>query len=159
MFDLYGVGLRQAFSTPNLLKELNLKVTQKRFTISKVLLIRFWVFYQIGRLSTGDSLDMSTQDESLIISNDATLKDMEVNVILTALSKLLNLAKRTNISWKSLCLWGFAGCCCGLRCWASEGTSNLLKSSDGSDRRRQTGCRGILTELGNGDLCARGNCH
>ncbi|KAH0915857.1 hypothetical protein HID58_030303 [Brassica napus] len=25
MFDLYGVGLRQAFSTPNLLKELNLK--------------------------------------------------------------------------------------------------------------------------------------
>jgi len=26
MFDLYGVGLRQAFSTPNLLKELNLKV-------------------------------------------------------------------------------------------------------------------------------------
>ncbi|KAL0698602.1 hypothetical protein Bca4012_054724 [Brassica carinata] len=56
MFDLYGVGLRQAFSTPNLLKELNLK---------------------IGRLSTGDSLDMSTQDESLIISNDATLKDME----------------------------------------------------------------------------------
>nr|VDC98333.1 unnamed protein product [Brassica oleracea] len=56
MFDLYGVGLRQAFSTPNLLKELNLK---------------------IGRLSTGDSLDMSTQDESLIIANDATLKDME----------------------------------------------------------------------------------
>ena len=33
---------------------------------------------QIGRLSTGDSLDMSTQDESLIIANDATLKDMEV---------------------------------------------------------------------------------
>ncbi|CAN6881600.1 unnamed protein product [Brassica oleracea] len=31
----------------------------------------------IGRLSTGDSLDMSTQDESLIIANDATLKDME----------------------------------------------------------------------------------
>ncbi|KAL0764010.1 hypothetical protein Bca101_080161 [Brassica carinata] len=56
MFDLYGVGLRQAFSTPNLLKDLNLK---------------------IGRLSTGDSLDMSTQDESLIIANDATLKDME----------------------------------------------------------------------------------
>uniref|UniRef100_A0A1J3DXH8 5'-methylthioadenosine/S-adenosylhomocysteine nucleosidase 1 n=1 Tax=Noccaea caerulescens TaxID=107243 RepID=A0A1J3DXH8_NOCCA len=56
MFDLYGVGLREAFSTPNLLKELNLK---------------------IGRLSTGDSLDMSTQDETLIIANDATLKDME----------------------------------------------------------------------------------
>ncbi|XP_056856869.1 5'-methylthioadenosine nucleosidase-like [Raphanus sativus] len=56
MFDLYGVGLRQAFSTPNLLNHLNLK---------------------IGRLSTGDSLDMSTQDESLIIANDATLKDME----------------------------------------------------------------------------------
>ncbi|XP_010531495.1 PREDICTED: 5'-methylthioadenosine/S-adenosylhomocysteine nucleosidase 1 [Tarenaya hassleriana] len=56
VFDLYGVGHRQAFSTPNLLKELNLK---------------------IGRLSTGDSLDLSTQDESLIIANDATLKDME----------------------------------------------------------------------------------
>lgn len=26
VFDLYGVGLRQAFSTPNLLTELNLKV-------------------------------------------------------------------------------------------------------------------------------------
>ncbi|CAH8305583.1 unnamed protein product [Eruca vesicaria subsp. sativa] len=56
MFDLYGVGLRPAFSTPNLLKELSLK---------------------IGRLSTGDSLDMSTQDETLIIANDATIKDME----------------------------------------------------------------------------------
>ena len=26
VFDLYGVGLRQSFTTPNLLKELNLKV-------------------------------------------------------------------------------------------------------------------------------------
>ncbi|XP_022747987.1 5'-methylthioadenosine/S-adenosylhomocysteine nucleosidase 2-like isoform X1 [Durio zibethinus] len=55
-FDLYGVGLRQAFSMPNLLKELNLKT---------------------GRLSTGDSLDMSPQDEASITANDATVKDME----------------------------------------------------------------------------------
>ncbi|CDO96958.1 unnamed protein product [Coffea canephora] len=56
VFDLYGVGLRQAFQTPNLLKELNLKV---------------------GKLSTGDSLDMSPQDEASISANDATIKDME----------------------------------------------------------------------------------
>ncbi|KAA8546063.1 hypothetical protein F0562_020486 [Nyssa sinensis] len=56
VFDLYGVGLRQAFSTPNILKELNLKV---------------------GKLSTGDSLDMSPQDEASITANDATIKDME----------------------------------------------------------------------------------
>ncbi|KAJ6365267.1 hypothetical protein OIU76_030108 [Salix suchowensis] len=55
-FDLYGVGLRQCFSTPNLLKELNLKS---------------------GKLSTGDSLDMSPQDEASIVANDATVKDME----------------------------------------------------------------------------------
>lgn len=80
MFDLYGVGLRQAFSTPNLLKELNLKVTQKlflKFHDIKSIVNKIGC-YQIGRLSTGDSLDMSTQDESLIIANDATLKDMEV---------------------------------------------------------------------------------
>ncbi|KAL2937243.1 5'-methylthioadenosine/S-adenosylhomocysteine nucleosidase 1 [Bienertia sinuspersici] len=56
VFDLYGVGLRQAFSASNILKELNLK---------------------IGRLSTGDSLDMSAQDEASITANDATVKDME----------------------------------------------------------------------------------
>ncbi|KAK3038379.1 hypothetical protein RJ639_030279, partial [Escallonia herrerae] len=56
VFDLYGVGLRQALSTPNLVKELNLKV---------------------GRLSTGDSLDMSAKDEAFIIANDVTVKDME----------------------------------------------------------------------------------
>ncbi|GLT86119.1 hypothetical protein SLE2022_042810 [Rubroshorea leprosula] len=56
VFDLYGVGQRQACSTPNLLKEVNLKA---------------------GKLSTGDSLDMSPHDETAIIANDATLKDME----------------------------------------------------------------------------------
>ncbi|KAK4562422.1 hypothetical protein RGQ29_005060 [Quercus rubra] len=56
VFDMYGVGLRQAHSTPNLVKELNLKV---------------------GKLSTGDSLDMSPHDESSISANDATVKDME----------------------------------------------------------------------------------
>ncbi|KZV53466.1 5'-methylthioadenosine/S-adenosylhomocysteine nucleosidase 1-like [Dorcoceras hygrometricum] len=56
VFDLYGVGSRQAFYTPNLAKELNLKV---------------------GKLSTGDSLDMSPVDEAAILANDASVKDME----------------------------------------------------------------------------------
>ncbi|GMJ12715.1 METHYLTHIOADENOSINE NUCLEOSIDASE 2, methylthioadenosine nucleosidase 2 [Hibiscus trionum] len=56
VFDLYGVGLRQTFSTPNLLKALTLKA---------------------GKLSTGDSLDMTPQDEVSITANDATVKDME----------------------------------------------------------------------------------
>ncbi|KAI3989044.1 hypothetical protein MKX01_033080 [Papaver californicum] len=56
VFDIYGVCAKLAFSTPNLLKELNLKV---------------------GKLSTGDSLDMSPIDEASITANDATVKDME----------------------------------------------------------------------------------
>ncbi|XP_021900382.1 5'-methylthioadenosine/S-adenosylhomocysteine nucleosidase 1 [Carica papaya] len=53
VFDLYGVGSRQAFSTPNLLKELNLKV---------------------GKLSTGDSLDISPQDEAELLQMMLQLK-------------------------------------------------------------------------------------
>ncbi|XP_042507066.1 5'-methylthioadenosine/S-adenosylhomocysteine nucleosidase-like [Macadamia integrifolia] len=56
VFDEYGIGARRTFSTPNILRELNMKT---------------------GKLSTGDSLDMSPQDEALIIANDATVKDME----------------------------------------------------------------------------------
>ncbi|KAL2346065.1 hypothetical protein Fmac_000065 [Flemingia macrophylla] len=56
VFDLYGVGSRKAFETPNLVKELNLKM---------------------AKLSTGDSFDMTQQDESLINANDATVVDME----------------------------------------------------------------------------------
>ncbi|RDX63111.1 5'-methylthioadenosine/S-adenosylhomocysteine nucleosidase 1, partial [Mucuna pruriens] len=56
VFDLYGVGLRKAFETPNLVKELNLKV---------------------AKLSTGDSLDVTQQNESSIFANDATVEDME----------------------------------------------------------------------------------
>jgi 5'-methylthioadenosine nucleosidase len=48
--------MRNTFPTPNLIKELNLKV---------------------GRLSTGDSMDMSPHDEESITANDATVKDME----------------------------------------------------------------------------------
>jgi len=33
----------------------------------------------VGILSTGDSLDMTLHDESLIVANDATVIDMEVN--------------------------------------------------------------------------------
>ncbi|KAJ3672610.1 hypothetical protein LUZ60_007331 [Juncus effusus] len=56
VFDMYGIGARQTLSCPNLLKQLDLEV---------------------GKLSTGDSLDMSPHDESAILANDATLKDME----------------------------------------------------------------------------------
>lgn len=56
VFDLYGVGLRQGCSTPNLVKDLDFKV---------------------GKLSTGDSLDMTPQDEASILANDAVIKDME----------------------------------------------------------------------------------
>ncbi|KAI3804003.1 hypothetical protein L1987_32170 [Smallanthus sonchifolius] len=56
VFDLYGVGLRRGCSTPNLVKELDFKV---------------------GKLSTGDSLDMTPQDEASILANDAVIKDME----------------------------------------------------------------------------------
>ncbi|KAI3899861.1 hypothetical protein MKW92_015086 [Papaver armeniacum] len=56
VYDAYGVGARRSFSTPNLLKALNLKV---------------------AKLSTGDSLDMSPEDEAFITANGATLKDME----------------------------------------------------------------------------------
>ncbi|XP_044956981.1 5'-methylthioadenosine/S-adenosylhomocysteine nucleosidase-like [Hordeum vulgare subsp. vulgare] len=56
VFDSYGIGARKTFETPNIVKELNLKV---------------------GKLSTGDSLDMSPHDESAILSNEATVKDME----------------------------------------------------------------------------------
>ncbi|OVA04913.1 Nucleoside phosphorylase domain [Macleaya cordata] len=65
VFDLYGIGARRTFSTPNLLKELNLKV---------------------GKLSTGDSLDMSPEDEASITANDATLKDMEASFLSYLLS-------------------------------------------------------------------------
>lgn len=56
VFNLYGVGLVQTFSTPNLIKTLTLKV---------------------GKLSTGNSLDISPEDEVSIVSNGATVKDME----------------------------------------------------------------------------------
>ncbi|KAH9307631.1 hypothetical protein KI387_035542 [Taxus chinensis] len=56
VFDQYGVRSRPTISTPNLTKELGLKV---------------------GKLSTGDSLDMCSQDEELIKANETTIKDME----------------------------------------------------------------------------------
>jgi hypothetical protein len=35
--------------------------------------------FQVGKLSTGDSLNMFPHDESAILSNDTTVKDMEVH--------------------------------------------------------------------------------
>jgi 5'-methylthioadenosine nucleosidase len=34
----------------------------------------------VAKLSTGDSLDMTEQDELSITANDATVKDMEVRI-------------------------------------------------------------------------------
>ena len=38
--------------------------------------------FQVAKLSTGDSLDMTQQDESSITANDATVKDMEVTSLI-----------------------------------------------------------------------------
>jgi 5'-methylthioadenosine nucleosidase len=56
VFDMYGIGARKTLKTPNMLKELNFKA---------------------GKLSTGDSLDMTPHDETAMMNNDATVKDME----------------------------------------------------------------------------------
>ncbi|WVZ71566.1 hypothetical protein U9M48_020140 [Paspalum notatum var. saurae] len=56
VFDLYAVGARKTFATPNLLKEFNLKA---------------------GKLSTGDSLVLSPDDKEMILKNDATVRDTE----------------------------------------------------------------------------------
>lgn len=45
---------------------------------------------QVGKLSTGDSLDMSPHDEAAIIANDATVKDMEVQLSYSVLTLLVN---------------------------------------------------------------------
>ncbi len=40
---------------------------------------------QEGKLSTGNSLDMTPQDEEIIKANDATIKDMEVSLNITCM--------------------------------------------------------------------------
>lgn len=39
-------------------------------------------YFQVGKLSTGDSLDMTPHDEASILANDAVIKDMEVSYFL-----------------------------------------------------------------------------
>jgi len=56
VFDKYGVGTMESLPAGNLIKDLKLKE---------------------GKLSTGNSLDMTLQDEEYIKANDATIKDME----------------------------------------------------------------------------------
>uniref|UniRef100_A0A7I4CYT9 Nucleoside phosphorylase domain-containing protein n=1 Tax=Physcomitrium patens TaxID=3218 RepID=A0A7I4CYT9_PHYPA len=56
VFDKYGIGTIEAIPTGNLIKDLDLKE---------------------GKVSTGNSLDMTLQDEEHIKANDATVKDME----------------------------------------------------------------------------------
>ncbi|XP_058190807.1 5'-methylthioadenosine/S-adenosylhomocysteine nucleosidase-like isoform X2 [Rhododendron vialii] len=72
VFDLYGIGLRQAFSTPNLLRTLNLKV--KWMTLpTETFIVDVLV---VGKLSTSDSFE-APQEKASIIKNEATLEDME----------------------------------------------------------------------------------
>lgn len=54
VFDLYGVGSRKTFSTPNLAKELNLKVTalSKSFLADE---LEWWLFF-FQSFQTGNPL-------------------------------------------------------------------------------------------------------
>eukprot|EP00250_Pteridium_aquilinum_P029939 c40368_g1_i1 orf=173-967(+) len=61
IFDKYGIGANVAVPTPNLVQALQLKQ---------------------GKLSTGNSLDMTSEDEEIIKANDATIKDMEGAAVL-----------------------------------------------------------------------------
>lgn len=61
IYDKYGIGSNSATPSPNLIKTLQLKE---------------------GKLSTGNSLDMTPRDEEMIKANDASLKDMEGAAVL-----------------------------------------------------------------------------
>ncbi|KAH7315026.1 hypothetical protein KP509_21G031000 [Ceratopteris richardii] len=61
IFDKYGIGANVTAATPNLVHTLHLKE---------------------GKVSTGNSLDMTPQDEEMIKANDATIKDMEGAAVL-----------------------------------------------------------------------------
>ncbi|EFJ26268.1 hypothetical protein SELMODRAFT_98535, partial [Selaginella moellendorffii] len=56
IFDTYGIATTKCTAVPNMIAALGFKE---------------------GNLSTGNSLDMTQQDEQLIKSNDASIKDME----------------------------------------------------------------------------------
>ncbi|XP_024545373.1 5'-methylthioadenosine/S-adenosylhomocysteine nucleosidase 2 isoform X2 [Selaginella moellendorffii] len=56
IFDTYGIATTKCTPVPNMIAALGFKE---------------------GNLSTGNSLDMTQQDEQLIKSNDASIKDME----------------------------------------------------------------------------------
>lgn len=68
-FELVCVYILTAFISP-----LNWRLTTSFLTI-----------FQVGKLSTGDSLDMTPHDEASILANDAVIKDMEVGNILPLL--------------------------------------------------------------------------
>ncbi|KAI8533105.1 hypothetical protein RHMOL_Rhmol11G0270100 [Rhododendron molle] len=106
VFDLYGIGLRQAFSTPNLLRTLNLKVVRHSMVSQRLLILGYpiclglpfqygrdpasgmvplvgvdsggfiWFICSVGKLSTSDSFE-APQEKASISENDATLEDME----------------------------------------------------------------------------------
>jgi 5'-methylthioadenosine nucleosidase len=77
VFDEYGIGTLAATPIPNLVKALELKE---------------------GKLSTGNSLDMTPQDEEIIKANDATIKDMEVSSNITCMHLSLSSCVQAGIA-------------------------------------------------------------
>ena len=58
-----------------------------RWIVQNLNINQYLSIFQVGKLSTGDSLDMTQQDESSIIANDATVKDMEVTWLFGLISR------------------------------------------------------------------------
>jgi 5'-methylthioadenosine nucleosidase len=56
------------------------------------------VLCQEGKLSTGNSLDMTPQDEEIIKANDATIKDMEVSLNITCMHLSLSSCVQAGIA-------------------------------------------------------------
>ncbi len=56
------------------------------------------VLCQEGKLSTGNSLDMTPQDEEIIKANDATIKDMEVSSNITCMHLSLSSCVQAGIA-------------------------------------------------------------
>lgn len=65
-----------------------MQVKQCSFVVLKALTLILYLslgMIQVGKLSTGDSLDMCAEDEAAIFANDATIKDMEVVLLFSIL--------------------------------------------------------------------------
>ncbi|KAF2552053.1 hypothetical protein F2Q68_00038124 [Brassica cretica] len=82
MFDLYGVGLRQAFSTPNLLKDLNLKGAAVAY-VAELLKVPVMFLKAVTDLIDGDKptaeeflQNLSLEETATKVINGKTLSDL-----------------------------------------------------------------------------------